>query len=94
MCLNTGTPKIINFPFGTNGKLMVLGVPIFKHFRVTSVDLAHYGVSRAKDWVSVDCGTNSFRHPFAQSLLGIILNLIGIGTGCRTHLIVYLQRKL
>ena len=26
---------------------------------ITSVDLAHYGVSRAKDWVSVDCGTNS-----------------------------------
>ena len=26
----------------------------------TSVDLAHYGVSRAKDWVSVDCGTNDF----------------------------------
>ena len=24
------------------------------------VDLAHYGVSRAKDWVSVDCGTNKF----------------------------------
>ena len=24
---------------------------------LTSVDLAHYGVSRAKDWVSVDCGT-------------------------------------
>ena len=23
----------INFPFGTNGKLMVLGVPILKHFR-------------------------------------------------------------
>ena len=22
---------------------------------ITSVDLAHYGVSRAKDWVSVDC---------------------------------------
>ena len=34
MCSNIGTPKIINFPFGTNGKLMVLGVPIFKHFRV------------------------------------------------------------
>ena len=27
---------------------------------VTSVDLAHYGVSRAKDWVSVDCGTISY----------------------------------
>ena len=24
---------------------------------ITSVDLAHYGVSCAKDWVSVDCGT-------------------------------------
>ena len=26
---------------------------------ITSVDLAHYGVSRAKDRVSVDCGTLS-----------------------------------
>ena len=25
---------------------------------IISVDLAHYGVSRAKDWVSVYCGTN------------------------------------
>ena len=25
---------------------------------ITSVDLAHYGVSRAKDWVSVDRGTS------------------------------------
>ena len=24
---------------------------------ITSVDLAHYGVSCAKNWVSVDCGT-------------------------------------
>ena len=24
---------------------------------ITSVDLAHYRVSRAIDWVSVDCGT-------------------------------------
>ena len=24
---------------------------------ITSVDLAHYIVSHAKDWVSVDCGT-------------------------------------
>ena len=34
MCLNIGTPKTINFPFETNGKLMILGVPILKHFRV------------------------------------------------------------
>ena len=26
---------------------------------IPSVDLAHYGVSQAKNWVSVDCGTNS-----------------------------------
>ena len=25
---------------------------------ISSVDLAHYGVSRAKYWVSVDCGTS------------------------------------
>ena len=25
---------------------------------ITSVDLAHNGVSHAKDWESVDCGTN------------------------------------
>ena len=24
---------------------------------ITSIDLAHYGVSRAKNWVSVKCGT-------------------------------------
>ena len=24
----------MNFPFETNGKLMILGVPILKHFRV------------------------------------------------------------
>ena len=28
---------MINFPFGTNGKLMVLGVPILKHFRVAQI---------------------------------------------------------
>ena len=26
---------------------------------ISSRDLAHYGVSRAKDWVSVDCGKNN-----------------------------------
>ena len=28
---------------------------------ITSVDLAHDGVSRVKDWVSGDCGTRSIR---------------------------------
>ena len=26
---------------------------------ISSVDLAHYGVSHAKDWVSLDCGTKT-----------------------------------
>ena len=34
LCFNTRTPKPINFPFGTNGKVMVLGVPILKHNRI------------------------------------------------------------
>ena len=34
MCLNIGTTKNINSSFETNGKLMALGVPILKHFRV------------------------------------------------------------
>ena len=39
MCLNIGTHKTINFPFGTNGKLMVLSVPILEHLRVSVVIL-------------------------------------------------------
>ena len=38
MCSNIGTPNKHHFPFGTNGKVVVLGVPILKHFRVL-----HYG---------------------------------------------------
>ena len=44
MCLNIGTPKTINFPFGTNEKLMVLGVPILKYFRVSIF------LNKAFDW--------------------------------------------
>ena len=36
MCLNIGKSKTINFPFGTNGKLMVLYVLILKHIRAVS----------------------------------------------------------
>ena len=34
MCLNIGTPKNHHYSSGTNGKVVVLGVPILKHFRV------------------------------------------------------------
>ena len=38
--LNFGTPEIINFPFGTNGKLIILGVTILTgtHIMVLSGD--------------------------------------------------------
>ena len=53
---------------------------------ITSVDLAHYGVSRAKEWVSVDCGTSRFKYvaksrfslhilvPSTRTLLSLICN--------------------
>ena len=44
MCCNIGTHKTINFPFGTNGKLMVLGVSIHKHFR-------HFGLMSGRHWL-------------------------------------------
>ena len=31
MCLNIGTPNNHHFSFGTNGKVVVLGVPILMH---------------------------------------------------------------
>ena len=37
MCLHFGTPKTINFPFGTNGKSIILSVPILKHTKVVYV---------------------------------------------------------
>ena len=40
---------------------------------ITSVDLAHYGVSRANDCVSEDCGTNNFREYY--KFLVMLINL-------------------
>ena len=42
MCLNIGTPTNHRFPFGTNGKVVVLGVPILKHFRVDFLSVFLY----------------------------------------------------
>ena len=36
MCLTIGTPKNYHFLFGTNENVVVLVVPILKHFRVDS----------------------------------------------------------
>ena len=35
---------------------------------MSSVDFAHYRVYRAKDWVSVDCGTRKVLLRFSNSL--------------------------
>ena len=35
MCISTGTPVIINFPFISNGKLIILDVPKFRHITVS-----------------------------------------------------------
>ena len=35
MYSNIGTPNYHHFPFGTNGKIVVLGVLILKHCRVS-----------------------------------------------------------
>ena len=39
---------------------------------ISSVDLAQYGVSLAKDWVSVECGTNVFN---LTILMGHCINM-------------------
>ena len=36
---------------------------------ITSIDLAHYGVSRAQDWVSVKCGTIIEREPSGHDVI-------------------------
>ena len=38
MCFSIGTPKIINFPFVPNGKLIILGVPQFRHITVSGTN--------------------------------------------------------
>ena len=42
MCFSLGQLKTSYFPSGTNGKLMVLSVPILKHFRVCGDDTGYY----------------------------------------------------
>ena len=61
MCLNTGTPKNINFSFETNGKFMALGVPILKYIQsrrnlssVTQNVLNIFAISKEKN-MSVCC---------------------------------------
>ena len=47
---------------------------------ITSLDLAHYGVSRAKDWVSVDCGTISPLYESSFQTLSVDMTVLISGT--------------
>ena len=47
---------------------------------ITSVDLAHYGVSRAKYWVSVDCGT--IKHEYVIQLEYVYVIMLSYIRGC------------
>ena len=63
MCSNIGTPKTINFPFGTNGKIMVLGVSILQHFRVECVVFCviRKGIRRNGGRRQKDCRSTEYK---------------------------------
>ena len=48
-----GHLNTINFPFGTNGKLMVLSVPILRHFRVNVEAFQIYRINPVLQMVSM-----------------------------------------
>ena len=64
MCLNIGTPKNHHFSFWTNGKVVVLGVPILKHFRVLQRQITFatkslnclHGGRRGRSLLKIECG--------------------------------------
>ena len=43
---------------------------------ITSEDLAHNGVSHAKDWVSVDCGTILYIGDMMPALIPLTMKLL------------------
>ena len=58
MWLNIGTPKNHHFSFGTNGKVVGLGVPLLKHFRVYTSNVQSWTilfVSRSVVLAKAEC---------------------------------------
>ena len=43
---------------------------------ITNVDLTHYGVSHAKDWVSVDCGTIDVSCGMFSNVISLVLWIV------------------
>ena len=52
---------------------------------ITSIDLAHYELSRAKDWVSVKCGTSFI--DVDRCSYSIIFNHAKMGSGEKNRII-------
>ena len=69
------TCKNINFPFGTNGKLMVLGVPIFKHFRVVT-ETVFLTQCILVDHSTIICWTKPICHCHFRGVARSILSLV------------------
>ena len=55
---------------------------------INSVDFAHYGVSRAEDWVAVDCGTSLHNHIHEVNILITHIKISGYTayTGCKERI--------
>ena len=54
---------------------------------ITSVDLAHYGVSCARDWVSVDCGTRFITNSGSCTTTELSKLLTSYLSAVKTHVI-------
>ena len=74
-----GHIKTIHFPFETNGKLMVLGVPILKHFRV----LTSYNKGANTRALSTHLPVTTISAPSSRALL--------IGPALKIHVNQLLQ---
>ena len=54
MCLNIGTPNYHHFPFGINEKVVMLCVPIRRHFRVVLSCMRLAGMRHRCSFSSID----------------------------------------
>ena len=74
--LSIGTPKSMNFPFVPNGKLMVLGVPIFKHIGVVPDQTALIRVCAVRFMVNRFKSTYKYNTIYRYILMAVRLNNI------------------
>ena len=59
MCLNIERPDKHHLPFGTKGKIVVLGVPILKHFRYSEQRTYSKQIRNTSTWPQQPIDLNS-----------------------------------